>query len=377
MVWLSVLGLFLVLAALPFPFARAGRVMAQPQPPQAPPVFAGDITGQGIIPGALLTPTPGVIVTDPQVTFDWANATTDDSGGIISYTLLITGANTTREITTVTSIHTTTLTANGPYTWTVQAYDANGGGDYAPPATFTPDAVYRVFLPIINKPECPSTSSASFDLISIDGSPAEDHPDYLHGDLNLALRGYNVVDEAKNLVDYSGGTDPNAPRLAGLFEPHDFPGISAVYQVNDWNWNCGEHGCRGPALTNPPVTLAGLLTSKGQALYIPERSPDIYGGGYKAMVLYAEEKRITLNYTREDTVANGYTVHIENVCVDPNLLALYRAQTNNEGYHTGALPALRNNQALGTALGTEIQVAIRDRGRFMDPRSRKDWWPGY
>jgi hypothetical protein len=123
--------------------------------------------------------------------------------------------------------------------------------------------------------------------------------------------------------------------------------------------------------------LAGFVTTRGEAIYIPERGPEIYGGGYKVLVLYAEETRITLNYTRQDTVENGYTVHLEDVCVDPNLLALYRAQTDANGWHTGQLPALRNNQALGTALNTEIKVVIRDRGTFMDPRSRKDWWQGY
>jgi hypothetical protein len=94
------------------------------------------------------------------------------------------------------------------------------------------------------------------------------------------------------------------------------------------------------------------------------------------MVLYAEEKRITFGYTRRDTVAAGYAVHLEGVCVDPNLLALYRQQIRPDGYRaTNRLPALRNNQPLGTALGTEIQLAIRDRGTFMDPRSCKDWWP--
>ena len=96
------------------------------------------------------------------------------------------------------------------------------------------------------------------------------------------------------------------------------------------------------------------------------------------MVLYAEERRITLGYTRRDSVATGYAVHIEDVCVDPNLLALYQAQTDSDGWHnTGYLPALRNNEALGTALDNEIKVAIRDNGAFMDPRSRKDWWQGY
>ena len=96
-------------------------------------------------------------------------------------------------------------------------------------------------------------------------------------------------------------------------------------------------------------------------------------------MLYAEEKRITLVYTRRDTVVGGYTVHLENVCVDPNLVALYQAQTGAEGWHTsGHLPALRNNQALGTVLGNEIQVVIRDgAGTFLDPRSKKDWWKNY
>ena len=44
------------------------------------------------------------------------------------------------------------------------------------------------------------------------------------------------------------------------------------------------------------------------------------------VLMYAAEKRITLGYTRDDTVASGYAVHLENVCVDPNLVALYRAQ---------------------------------------------------
>jgi len=94
-----------------------------------------------------------------------------------------------------------------------------------------------------------------------------------------------------------------------------------------------------------------------------------------AMVLYAEESRLTLGYTRRDGVNAGYVVHLENVCIDPNLVALYRAQMDADGWHaTGHLPALRNNQPLGVALAPGIGVAIRDSGAFMDPRSQKDWW---
>ena len=90
-------------------------------------------------------------------------------------------------------------------------------------------------------------------------------------------------------------------------------------------------------------------------------------------MLYASETRLTLKYTREDNVVQGYTVHLENVCPEPSLLALYR-QLNSQG--RGRLPALRGGQALGRANGGEIRAAVRDSGTFMDPRSRKDWWIG-
>lgn len=224
---------------------------------------------------------------------------------------------------------------------------------------------------------CPTSSDASFEVIPIQNL-SDPRPDYLHGDLNLARRGYAATGASLSLQDYAGGADPSAPQLAGLFAPNNFPGIRSVYRVNHWDWGCGQHGCRGDVITDWPVTLAGLRTTPGQAIFIPERGPQIYGGGYKALVLYAEERRITLGYTRDDTVATGYAVHIENVCVDPNLLALYRAQIDENGFRaTNRLPALRNNQKLGVALNDQIQVAIRDRGAFMDPRSRKDWWQGY
>jgi hypothetical protein len=240
---------------------------------------------------------------------------------------------------------------------------------------------YTVFLPVVIRnpiPECPTFSSQTYNLIPVEGNPA-DHPDYLHGDLNLSLRGYSEVNEYLGLVDYSGGADSNAPQLGGLFEPNRFPGIASTHRVNQWDWACNPpEGCRGSVITDWPVTLAGLATTPGENISIPERGPEIYGGGYKVMVLYAEEQRITLGYTRQDTVATGYAVHIEDVCVNPNLLALYRSQVNAQGWrNSNFLPALRNNETLGTALKTEIKISIRDRGAFMDPRSRKDWWQNY
>ena len=63
----------------------------------------------------------------------------------------------------------------------------------------------------------------------------------------------------------------------------------------------------------------------------------------------------------------------DSVCTDPDLLALYR---QNHAAGRGNLPALRGHQAFGVAVGSEIQVAVRDTGTFMDPRSRNDWWQG-
>lgn len=328
----------------------------------------------------LLIPANSATVDTFTPLFDWDDAADVDSE-VVSYTLVITSSlGETSSITTSASTYLpTNYLFNGVYTWTVQAYDTAGNASdfVSPPYTFTVQATMWVYLPFMVRSDCAGSSAASYNLIPIDGKRA-DRPDYLHADLNLSMRGYELTSGSLSLVNYSGSTDANAPQLAGLFEPNRFSGISSVYQVYNWNWACGAQGCRGPLITTPPVTLMSLIAGAGVSIYLPERSPDIYGGGYKAMVLYAEERRITLGYTRQDTVANGYAIHLEDLCVDPNLLTLYRAQVDGNGFHaTGWLPGLKNNQSIGTALNSEIKVTVRDRGTFMDPRSRKDWWQGY
>jgi hypothetical protein len=125
--------------------------------------------------------------------------------------------------------------------------------------------------------------------------------------------------------------------------------------------------------TEWPASAVDLLTNPGEAIYPPERSAVIYGGGAIALVLFASEQELTLSYTRDDSVSGGYVVHLLNFCVDPNLVALYRTQLKDGRRATGQLPAVRNNQPIGTAIGA-ITVAVRDRAAFLDPRSRKDWW---
>lgn len=219
---------------------------------------------------------------------------------------------------------------------------------------------------------CPAASANQYTTIPV-GGPATDRPDSRHGDLNLALRGYVPADAGLTLVDINGPTDGDPPQLAAILGGRA-PGFTSTYRVRDWNWGCAEHGCRGDELANVEVSLVGLQTAPGEALYVPGRGAEIYGGGFTALVLYADPQRITLVYTREDSVANGYSVHLEDFCVDPNLVASYQA-ANAAG--RGSLPALRNGEPVGTARYNQALVAVRDRGTFTDPRSRKDWWHGY
>ncbi|HYN87358.1 MAG TPA: hypothetical protein VER55_02450 [Ardenticatenaceae bacterium] len=223
--------------------------------------------------------------------------------------------------------------------------------------------------PVPTPATCAPIPGVGYETIWVAGSPT-DRPAEAHADLNLALRGYQRTDAFHGLVDYGGSTDGGAPQLPGLFSDSRTPVFSSVYRVFDWNWSCN---CRGGLIGSPPVTLAGLATGHGETLHLPSRDSGGIGDGYQALVLYASEQRITLKYTRDDNVVSGYTLHVENVCVDPNLLALYR---DADARGRGDLPALRSGQPFGHARGGEIGVAIRDSGSFMDPRSRKDWWQG-
>jgi hypothetical protein len=226
-----------------------------------------------------------------------------------------------------------------------------------------------VHLPFIAKAKvCQPIPAESYGDFLVNSAPtnppAEEHPD-----LNLAMRGYELTDAYKGLVDYSGASDRNAPQLPGLFADNRTATFSTVYQVYGWDW---EHNRRGALVTDPEVTMGGLAVTPGESIHVPNSGYSI-GGGYEVLVLYATPDRITLKYTPDDHVIWGYTLHIDNICVEPRLLALY--QSRNEAGR-GHLPALRAGQAFGRARGSEIGVVIRDNGAFMDPRSRKDWWQG-
>ena len=129
---------------------------------------------------------------------------------------------------------------------------------------------------------------------------------------------------------------------------------------------------RGGLIRDFPATMIGLRVSPGETIFTPDFGKQL-GEGYVALVLYADQHRITLKYTGEDNVVNGYTLQLEGVCVYGNLLNLYNAR---DAAGRGLLPALRPGQPIGYVPTDEFGLVTRDRGSFLDPRSRKDWWRG-
>lgn len=213
-----------------------------------------------------------------------------------------------------------------------------------------------------------SASNESYSTLQVFSEPTNP-PAVNHPDLNLSLRGYSPTNATLSLVDYSGAGGSGAPQLFGLFADNRTPAFTSAYLIYDWNWSCN---CRGGLNNDWDVLLLGMRTSVGENIFTPDSGADI-GNDFRALVLFADATRVTLKYTREDNVVNGYTLHLENISVDANLLALYQQR---DAAGRADLPALRARQAIGRASGNEILVAIRDAGSFLDPRSRKDWWRG-
>ncbi len=237
------------------------------------------------------------------------------------------------------------------------------------PATHAQSSDYTIYLPLATNPArgC-NTPANTYGRVS--PTVKTDRPAAEHPDINLTIRGWSRTSAALSLVHYGGDTDDLAPQIDGMFSPKRLPRFTSAYRVNQWSWQCM---CRGGPITAWDVTLLGMATSPGEPLSIPDSGYDI-GGGHETLVLYATENRLTLKYTVEDNVAWGYAVHLEGVCVDPDLLRLYHTL---DAAGRDQLPALRAGQPFGRAAGSEILIAIRDNGTFLDPRSQKDWWKSY
>ena len=205
---------------------------------------------------ATRTPTPDVDKTDK------GDNEPDETGGAgsasITGTLTITAATgvTQTQNMSDTAIASTTVTTDTVLTSTPQISAADFVEPYTSTVQVTPPPTAQPTPTATPTPEpelaatCPISSSAHFDLIPIEGQAVRDHPDDVHGDLNLALRGYIPALDTLALVEYNGDTDSSAPRLHGLFEPNRQAQITAVYRVNNWEWDsskCGGHprGCPG------------------------------------------------------------------------------------------------------------------------------------
>ncbi len=307
-----------------------------------------------------------------------------------------TGSNGTSTVTRQSSAVALTLLSALVIGLASQPWASAAGSDaQAPPAP-------RVYLPLVAKSAlspfaCPSNSTNSYESGTATQYDLDDpvRPALAHADKNLALRGYEPNTDAglrRELVNY-GTDDPlGPPQLATLFLPARVPPLSGFYRMHDWNWRPSpEPGTPGTPLTTWPVTALGLQVTPGEALHVPESGYGI-GQGYMVIVLYADERRVTLRYAREDSAgAQGYTVHLDGLCTDPNLLALYLEldAANGPRYlywppsqrpYTYPLPVLPTGKSLGVTRGSEVVVAIVDIGSFMDPRSCNEWWqirPGY
>jgi hypothetical protein len=247
-------------------------------------------------------------------------------------------------------------------------------------------ATRQTFLPVVRKPapatstpvptatpalSCHAIPGQSYGTLTINGSPS-DRPAEQHADLNLALRAYTYAPgETPVLSNDCAETpdDPCAPQLRGLFADHRVPTFLSMYWVYKWDWTCNCRLAQFETLCGP--ALVKVAVTPDEVLYVPDSCYRIDPAGYEVLVLYATETRITLKYTREDNVLVGYTLHLEDICVDPNLLALYRAM---DAQGRGRLPALFPRQPFGHAKAMPVGIVIRDSGNWMNPRSCKDWW---
>ena len=260
----------------------------------------------------------------------------------------------------------------------------------------------RVYLPLVfgSSPPpfaCPTSSANSYASGTVTQHDLDNpvRPAQAHADKNLAFRGYTPNTDAglrRELVDFGTDDPTKPPQLATLFQPARVPPLSGFYRVHEWNWSpYPEPGTPGAPLTTRPATALGLQVTPGEALHVPVSDYDI-GQGYEVIILYADERRVTLRYTREDSAgAQGYTVHVDGLCTDPSLLTLYLELDAAAGpryvyrppnlrpyaYPLSVLPV---GKPLGVARASEVVVAVVDTGNYMDPRSCNEWWqirPGY
>lgn len=248
----------------------------------------------------------------------------------------------------------------------------------APTPTATPLPVIPPTLMSAPSPTAESSCPrlpATYSLVTFISAPYKDNAlTDLNPDLRLSVLGLEPTDAPSVLVDYDGTPDPDSPKISQILRAAS-PAIGRTYLRYDWAWEYSTppYGRRTALNREWPAAALELLTPTGAWVYPPARRAPIDGEGSVAMVLFAAEREIALGYTRSDSVEAGYVIYVLNLCVSPDLVALYRAQLADGRRATGHLPAVRADQPIGVSFGSII-VAVRDRGTFLDPRARADWW---
>lgn len=249
----------------------------------------------------------------------------------------------------------------------VEARPSGSGPSGSAPPGSGPSGSGPLFLPLIMRSPTCEVPGETYNTLSINGPPftgdAAQNIEY-----NLGYRGYAPTTTQLQLLPLGPVHDVNAPQFNTLFSDLRLPDFTNAY--HRYRWANGQ-----PVDTQSPwgSTVLGLGVTPGEIIHAPDSGYNL-GGGHDALVLYAGETRLTLKYTREDSVAVGYTVYIEDICVQLALVSLYQA-LNANGRTT--LPALPGGQPVGRAIGSQIKVAVRDAGHFLDPRSCNDWWQAF
>ncbi len=252
-----------------------------------------------------------------------------------------------------------------------------GGGSTPTVAAATPTTGTQ---PTVPPGSCPTSSSNSYESWQMDqnsaanSSEAKDHPDK-----NIRVRGFESSNAAKQLTDRGEPIDPKSPQLSTLLD--QTPAIVSTYKVYDWNW---ANNTRGGLLGKYDATMIGLTANSGSVIRVPDAKFDLIAGtetygGFTATILYADQNSLTIKYTLQDDVVSHYTIHLDNICTDPNLLSLYN-QLDAQKYPNSKirlkLPIVKGKQVIGTSKGEEVRVAVRNSGEFIDPRLKNSWWRG-
>ncbi|NMC35874.1 hypothetical protein GYA49_02400 [Candidatus Beckwithbacteria bacterium] len=182
-----------------------------------------------------------------------------------------------------------------------------------------------------------------------------------------------VTNASLSLYDHPGTSeghplDSQAPQLTGLLEGNTSPSVTSVYQTTPITGVDYDSSWANNRLPGVGATVAGFSSQSGQSVQVPPSGYDI-GEGRTATILYYDNNSVTINYGNVGEFQTGYTIHISGIQANSELLASYQ-----QAVAEGKLLAVSAFQELGTALSSEVLVAIRDTGALMDPRWLGDWW---